>query len=293
MAEGIRAKAKTYLDGISEVVTSNGTAIWVRGNPQFMDNPQLDGKGAGTAAEFAKLTGITQRHLDEVWKTKPTLTTCNEFVGHYTASLGLDYLGSFWVDDLVKKKGKGHAWIRANEDTRPNDGDIFLIRHDKVLHMGVSHFWNGDEWHTVESGQGGKGQGRDIILKQKRSYDKMNILGWVDIELYHDAATQTAPVPMWLQGWWKVTWRVDEYYYHFAHNHQVKYTRIEPVNTVEPPLVNVRDTGHFAVAGNATVTIRWNSTGSVEKFGLSPSTTEDLRMDGRWNDTEQISAVKM
>jgi hypothetical protein len=41
------------------------------------------------------------------------------------------------------------------------------------------------------------------------------------------------------------------------------------------------------------LTIHWNSTGSVEKFGLLPSTTTSTEMGGTWNGTERIDAEKL
>jgi hypothetical protein len=101
-----------------------------------------------------------------------------------------------------------------------------------------------------------------------------------------------SPVPEWLVGWWKVTWRGQAYYYFFDHNRQVKWTQILPQSTSQPPLI-ASDTGNFAVELPNSVTIRWGATGSVEKFSRVPATDDEEEMSGKWNGTEPLTAVKM
>ncbi len=106
------------------------------------------------------------------------------------------------------------------------------------------------------------------------------------------SVTATSPMPAWLPGWWVVTWRGQTYYYYFDRNHKVKWTPNAPTNTSQPP-TSARDTGSVVIEGVAALIIRWSSTGSVENFGLLPSTTNSLEMGGTWNGTERIDAEKM
>ncbi len=274
MAKDIRERAEDYLKVVPALgmqITSNGP----------------------TALLFTKLTGATQAALEKNWNGGGIWTTCNEFVGHYGRALGSkDYLGRFDIDAYLKKVGKGHAWVPRTDDTRPRYGDVFLIRSSSSLHMGISLDFEGDKWNTVESGQGGPKAKCDIIKRKQCNYDDSKHIGWVDLELYFDPATQLVPVPDWLVGWWKVIWRAQAYYYYFDRNRQVKWTQNLPSNTLQPPMI-ASDTGSFAVEGVYAVTIRWGATGSVEKLGRLPTTTDDLQIGGTHNGTERLTAVKM
>jgi hypothetical protein len=179
--------------------------------------------------------------------------------------------------------------VSAASDSRPKYGDIF---RPKSFHMGISLDFDGDTWNTAESGQGGPKSKRDIIKRKQTTFDASKLQGWVDLELYFDYPAQAGPVPDWLAGWWKVTWRGQDYYYYFDSNRQVKWTQILPQDTSQPLLI-ARDTGKFALQPPNSLTIRWGATGSVEKFVRVPVTEENERMSGKWNDTEPLTAVKM
>ena len=186
-----RAEAEEYL----KVVPALGLQITSNGS---------------TAALFTKLTGATQAALESNWSKGGIWTTCNEFVGHYGATLGSkDYLGRFDIDAQLKKLGKSIAWAPRTDDSRPKYGDIFLVRSATSLHMGISLNFEGDIWNTAESGQGGPKAKCDIIKRKRGNYADRNHIGWVDLELYFDTTAQLSPVPEWLAGWWKVIWRSD------------------------------------------------------------------------------------
>lgn len=189
------------------------------------------------------------------------MTTCNEFVGKFGATLGSkNYLGTFFLDTLLAKWGKG---ARLGAVRRRRTAEV--RRQFRVLHMGISLHCNGDEWNKAESGQGGKNLAYDVIKRNKSTYPGSALQGWVDLELYFGPAAQIGPVPDWLVGWWKVTFRGQAYYYYFDRNRQVKWTQILPHDTSQPPLAP-RDTGTFAVLVTNAVITRWGATGSVEKF---------------------------
>jgi hypothetical protein len=213
------------------------------------------------------------------------MTTCNEFVGWFGRTLGSkDYLGRFDIDTYLAKVGKGHAWVPSAKGARPKYGDIVRFQS---FHMGVSLDFDGDKWNTVESGQGGPKSHRDIIKRKQTTYDGTKLKGWVDIELYFVSA------PEWLVGWWEVTWRAQTYYYYFDRNFQVRWTQILPQVTSQPP-GHANDTGTFTVEGWGQVSTRWRASGSVEKLRrVAACVTADEQMEGKWNGTEPITAVKM
>lgn len=59
------------------------------------------------------------------------------------------------------------------------------------------------------------------------------------------------PLPDWLPGWWKVTWRGDRYFYHFDGDYTVKWTRTPPAGTAGP-LGAANDTGSVAMESAAS-----------------------------------------
>ena len=232
------------------------------------------------------------------------MTACNEFVGWYGAKLGSkDYLGRFDLETFLPKIGKAYSWVKSTKDARPKYGDI--CRHT-AFHEGISLDFDGGNWNHVDAGQGGpirdkdkKLQGGHDVLKRTlgKPYDFTKLQGWIDLDLYF---SQNLPIPEWLIGWWKVTWRGQAYYYCFSHNHQVKWTQITPreydrrLNISQPakllnPMFLANDTGMFVIDVGNAVTIRWGATGSLETFTL----TSDESMRGTWNDREQLTATKL
>jgi hypothetical protein len=247
---------------------------------------QINSVGA-TADLFTKLTGKTQAQLQSNWDGGGIMTTCNEFVGWFGTQLGsTKYLGRFDIEAELTRMSKGQAWVSAKSGARPKYGDIF---RPKKFHMGISLDFEGDKWNTVESGQGGPKSGFDIIKRKQTSWDFSALQGWVDLELYFGPA-QIGPVPVWLVGWWKVTWRGRAYYYYFDRGREVKWTQMLPQNTSQPPPV-AQDTGRVVVEALNVITIRWSASGTVEKFVKAPVVIE--QMGGTWNDQEPLTAVKM
>jgi hypothetical protein len=196
----VRKLAKDFLDQVKETdITSNNPA---------------------TASLFTKLTGWTQESLQTTWtrEDKPkkerrdagnknmaglaTTTTCNEFVGHLGTAIGSPIsLGQFDIEQKLKKAGLGEAWIPASSGLRPGMGDPF---RPLKFHMGVSYDFVGDQWRTVESGQGGPGEdytkGFDIIRRKKTDWNPAYLQGWVDIEILMKIS---AKAPKWMIGWWR------------------------------------------------------------------------------------------
>lgn len=220
------------------------------------------------------------------------MTGCNAFVGWYAAQLRSEYyLGRFDLVTYLPTIGKGHAWVKSVSGRQPQYGDILL---HTGLHVDVALDFDGNILNRMAAGQGGRGVGCDILcrVRGKGPFNFANLQGWIDLDLYFGPTPTTVPIPSWLPGWWKVTWRGQTYYYYFDRNYQVKWTQSPPSNTSQPLLL-ARDTGDFTIEGVAAVTIRWGATGSVEKLGLLPTTTGMVQMGGIWNGTERLDAVKM
>lgn len=240
-----------------------------------------------TAALFTKLTGTSHARMQKDWDNGGIMTACNGFVGTIGNQLGSkEFLGQFEIEKVLKKIGKGEAWVPSTAGVRPKYGDIFVR---KGLHMGISLDFEGDVWNTVEAGQGGPKAKRDILMRKKTKYDASALQGWVDIELYF--AGPKSPMPDWLLGWWEVTWRNQPYYYFFDRNHKVQWTRNLLRSTSQPPLT-ADDTGSVTIEDPSRVVITWGKTRSVEKLTKVYVTTAET-MDGKWNDKETLKAVKI
>jgi hypothetical protein len=227
--------------------------------------------------------------MKDNWDGGGIMTACNGFVGWYAATLGSKvYLGGFDLEGIVKKAGKAFSYVKSTQDNRPKYGDI--CRHT-AFHVGVSLDFTGDKWNHVDAGQGGKKAGHDILKRTygTTSYDFTKLQGWIDIDLYFGPTPAIGPVPGWLLGWWKVVWRGQDFYYYFDSGRQVKWNRTPPGDTSIPMLIG-NDTGSFAIFQDNSLTIRWNTTGSVEKFSKGQ---DEASMRGTWNDSEPLTATKL
>jgi hypothetical protein len=88
-------------------------------------------------------------------------------------------------------------------------------------------------------------------------------------------------------GWWELTWRGQNYYYFFASG-GVSYTQQRPTTRV--PLLSKQRGHYFPQPLMNQILICWPQTGSVEDLTLS---VDGQSLNGRWNDTELLSATKM
>jgi hypothetical protein len=263
---------------------------------------QINSVGA-TASLFTKLTGVDQATLQKNWDGGGIMTTCNGFTGWFSRELGSKlYLGRFDLDTYLPKNNLGHAWIKSTPGSRPKFGDI--CRYAK-FHVGISLDFEGDIWNHVDSGQGGKKTGYDIIkrIRDTNPYEHTKLLGWVDLEKYFgessatgDEATEptaadkaNGPVPNWLLGWWNVSWRGQAFYYYFDSTYSVKWTQMLPRDTTRPAL-SANDTGKVSVESPSDFSIVWGKTGSIEKFSRPLGTSQ---MRGSWNSKEPLAASKM
>lgn len=258
--------------------------------------PHRDIRSNDGTGDFAHYTGgVTQKTLDDAWKAGSNLTCCNAFAGWYGRELGsAHYLGRFDLEKYLPTIDKGSAWVKSCAERRPRYGDILIHAQ---LHEDVALDFDGDVLTRIAAGQGGKRAGCDILKRVRGTgpYDWHKLLGWLDIDIYFDESIAPAPVdlpvPPWLPGWWTVTWRGRAYYYHFNAKRQVRWTDFKPMNTALPPTIP-KDSGAITMDIAAGVTVRWNATGSVERFALQP-VVGALRMGGTWNGSERLEAVKL
>ena len=189
--------------------------------------------------------------------------------------------------------------MKSKEGVQPECGDI--LRHT-AFHMDVAYGFDGDVLIRVAAGQGGpkwkKENDKEILdeaascdiltrVRGASSYDPKKLQGWINIDVYYSTTPQTAPVPAWLVGWWKVTWAQRVFYYFFDDTHRtVTWAEGDKSHPVQ-------DTGKFAVGGPkgpSAVTILWGATGSVEKY--DPPTGDNNTMAGLLNGKDQLRAEK-
>jgi hypothetical protein len=285
----IRETAKLDLDKIPSEVRSNG----------------------GTATLFTTLTGCTHAGLIANWKAGGKLTSCNSFTGLYAWRIGLPAGGAFHalskqrIDIAVQGIGKGYAWIEAakNPAALPMYGDVFLMTN--LYHVGVSLEVKDGVWYTVEAGQGGPSTGSPPeykhaydSIKRKQAAQKGGILqnskgvlvkGWVDIDLYMNGLPHPVPLKGWLVGWWVVAWRGQLFYYYVEAPGKVSWTLKRPVSESFIPY-KFDDVGTIVLDSRDVVTIKWNTTQTIEKF--KPLTADNRTLIGDWNDKEPLIACR-
>lgn len=96
------------------------------------------------------------------------------------------------------------------------------------------------------------------------------------------------PAPIWLFGWWVVTWKGELYYYLFAADGSVRYTRQRPASS-KSALAAPQDKADYSVGADDQISLTWRATGSVERF----KPIRSGQMSGIWNDREPLAASRL
>ncbi|MBC7798893.1 MAG: hypothetical protein H7Z37_18645 [Pyrinomonadaceae bacterium] len=212
-----------------------------------------------TTELFMKYTGTSHKTLVTNWSGGGIMTTCNGFVGVCGKAMGAkDFLGQFELEAFLKKIGKGHSWTPSNGENRPEYGDLFRAAS---FHMGVSLGFEGDEWLTVEAGQGGSISGFDIIKRKQHPFNPKSLLGWCDMKLYLDPRPG---LPDWLPGTWIIYCGDQTFNYRFnKYSEAFFYPRL-PVGNPENAVPS--DIGKIEFQGFDSFNVSWSKEGGIERF---------------------------
>lgn len=254
-------------------------------------------KGVVDNEKFTTLTGLTHTKLLDNWKTGGIMTSCNAFVMKAGQNVGVKGLGGFYVEQTLISLGKRHCWITPSSGDKPRYGDVFETRsHTKGndyenLHVGISLSVDGEDWWTIEGGQGGAGLGYDRVARVKKKYNTNHLLGWVDMRLL---ASGQPPMPDWLQGTWIIYCGNKNYIYTFNRYGEVsqKAYKPGPNDTADSPNL---DTGMMQGLLGDSFKVRWNGEGGVESFTYDrwnsfPGLME--RLNGKAADGSSFTGVK-
>jgi len=220
-------------------------------------------------ATFETLTGMTHDELLKNWKGGGIKTSCNAFVMKAGQAVGVPGLGGFYVEDTMIKIGKRHCWITPGSGEKPQYGDVFETRSHSPgkdylnLHVGISLSVEGDDWYTIEGGQGGPAAGVDKVARVKKKYNVAHLLGWVDLRLL--ASGQPA-LPDWLLGNWMIYCNDKNYIYSFNRYGEVTQKAYRPASEGQNDSVPNVDTGKLWGPPGDTFKVKWDREGGIETF---------------------------
>lgn len=259
-------------------------------------------KGIKTDPLFRKYTGWEHKSLLQKWLVDKT-TTCNEFCQKCAIAMGYtakDGVGRFDIADWLNRMGLGHVWIPASSNSTPEYGDIFRLFGPNpdnngvpLNHMAVSLHVLGDDWYTVESGQGGPSRGFDAIKRRKRSWKPEALRGWVSMKALLNAGQ---PLPYWLGGWWQVEeGPYESYHYYFASGGKVTCLTSAPASITAPPTSSGPLVGNFAMKGMFGVQLSWTSADVDETLTVVVQEQKKRRyvMEGRTARGVKLTATRL
>jgi len=244
------------------------------------------------------LTAMPQLMLLHNWKDGGLLTSCNAFVMKAGQAVGVPGLGGFNVEASMISAGKRHCWMTPRSGGKPQFGDVFETRSRtpgrdyENLHVGISLSVEGDDWYTIEGGQGGPASGVDKVARVKRKYNTAHLLGWVDMRLL---ATNKQPLPDWLVGTWMIYAGERIYVYSFNLYGEVTQKAHRPSPGQGGNVPNL-DTGKLSEVSGDTVKVRWDREGGTEVFTYDrwnsfPAIME--RMNGVAADGSSMKGVRL
>ena len=199
---------------------------------------------------------------------------------------------------MMIKLAKRHCWITPRSGEKPQDGDVFETRSHtpgkdyENLHVGISLSVEGDDWYTIEGGQGGPASGVDKVARVKKKYNVGHMLGWVDLRLL---AAGKPPLPDWLIGNWMIYAGSQNFIYSFNRYGEVTQKAYKPApgQSGETPSL---DTGKLLAVVGDVVKLRWDREGGIEIFTYNrwnsfPAINE--RMTGEASDGSKMTGVRL
>ncbi len=167
--------------------------------------------------QYDELTGSLRRDDPGVKGATGVYTSCGSMPGFVVAEMGRfkglkgkplsDYINTYSLNgtNIVRIKGKRfNCWTENDLQKRPQKGDIYALLNrgetDKALsgisHVGVIQDCSGDQWMTMDLGQGSgfdgkKDQQRHYKADTGELYGETNqgggyrvLAGWVDVDEY-------------------------------------------------------------------------------------------------------------
>ena len=214
----------------------------------------------------------------------------NSKIESYYYILAVDELeqylsGLYGRGEEIKKDSSGK--VRSTGEMKQhlnNKQGILLFRSAGAGHH--TELW--DKTHIVQDGKAMSGGG--AMMNESNIFGQPRVLFWEVIE----EKAGLNPVPNWLRGWWKVD-DDNMYYYYFSDQHVVTYTKVQPKNTMAPPVKQPLNEGAVTVSQNSTlIVIDWNPADggeTKETFTRLPTTIGS--MGGVSNRYGPLRATKM
>lgn len=224
---------------------------------------------------FRAYTGTSHDDLKKNWKGGGIMTACNGFTGWYAAQVGIttgpkaaSIESWFALESSLQKAGRLDAWVPADGTSDPQPGDILHHRQSGTgLHVDVAlGFAPGRKLIRAGAGQTSFGKKRNpeaetdilTIVTGQTAYDYNKLIGWLDLDRFFDNTPGASqPNVNWALGWWDIN-DGQQYYYYFAPNGTVQYTKARPVTLFAPPSSPV-NSGRYHFTQHNALFIRWNA----------------------------------
>lgn len=144
----------------------------------------------GSKSRFLELTGCSHEALKKQWDDQASLppeqraykTACNEFAGRFGSAMGLGHVAAIDPYDYLKSLRALDAWVYPDGHAWPRCGDIVQHVLKYGYHVCISLHLAGDDWTSVDAGQGGPKRGHDVIKRVGRKFSGCNLKGWIDLD---------------------------------------------------------------------------------------------------------------
>lgn len=107
-------------------------------------------------------------------------------------------------------------------------------------------------WDKMKIIQDGAPSSSGAMMNQGYIFGQPRVVFWETT----GATSAIGVVPLWLNGWWEV-WDGNYYFYFFAPDGVVQYTKAKPTNTSRPP-IRADNIGRYTYTSPAQLVITWN-----------------------------------